>query len=87
MKTYLFKTLVAFITFGFLFSCQQSKPDNASDATAEIVQWKHLSSLQRDLPFAGVGNQVSTLIFDIDRDGTNDFVIAGWGKPAMHGLV
>ena len=48
-----------------------------------IVDWKHLSSLQHELPFAKVGSQVSTLILDINKDGINDFVIAGWGKPSM----
>ena len=49
----------------------------------EIIKWEHLSSLNSDLSFACVGEQVVTLIFDIDKDGKNDFVIAGWGKPSM----
>lgn len=54
-----------------------------TEPSAEVVEWEHLSSLYRQLPFAGVGAQVSTLIFDVDLDGVNDFVIAGWGEPSM----
>ena len=66
------------------YSCKekQSKQVN-SNSTKEVVKWEHLSSLQRELPFAEVGAQVSTLIMDIDNDSINDFVIAGWGKPSM----
>lgn len=55
----------------------------AQNDSAKVIKWQHLSSLYGDLPFAGVGAQVSTLIMDIDKDGNNDFVIAGWGKPSM----
>jgi len=69
----------------FLATCQQpsATAENPAGSTTEVVEWKHLSSLNRDLPAAGVGEQVSTLIMDIDQDGKNDFVIAGWGKPSM----
>ena len=81
MKSYLIKSIVISLTL-FVFSCknQESTP---SQEIIETIQWKHLSSLNRDLPSADVGEQVSTLIMDIDKDGTNDFVIAGWGKPSM----
>ncbi len=65
-----------------LFSCN-SKPDAQKRDSTKIVEWEHLSSLYRDLPFAEVGSQVSTLILDIDNDSINDFVIAGWGQPSM----
>ena len=42
--------------------------------------WVHLSSTKGDLPSAGVGRQAASLILDIDRDGVNDFVIAGWSE-------
>lgn len=58
-------------------------PTVSTDPTADVVEWEHLSSLYRQLPFAEVGSQVSTLIFDVDQDGLNDFVIAGWGEPSM----
>jgi len=49
----------------------------------QVVEWDHLTSLQHDLPFAEVGAQVSVLVLDVDKDGTNDFLVAGWGEPSM----
>lgn len=49
----------------------------------EPVRWKHLSSQASDLAAPGVGKQAAALVFDVDRDGTNDFVIAGWSTPSM----
>ncbi len=40
--------------------------------------WVHLSNQKGDLPLADVGRQAASLILDIDKDGVNDFVIAGW---------
>jgi len=40
--------------------------------------WVHLSSRKGDLPSADVERQAASLILDIDKDGVNDFVIAGW---------
>jgi len=42
--------------------------------------WVHLSSKKEDLPSADVGRQAASLILDIDKDGVNDFVIAGWSE-------
>ena len=40
------------------------------------VQWRHLSSKTGDLPPPNQGNeQTSSIVLDIDKDGTNDFVI------------
>jgi len=44
------------------------------------VNWTHLSNLKGDLPRADVGRQAASLILDIDKDGINDFVIAGRSK-------
>jgi len=44
------------------------------------VNWTHLSNLKGDLPRADVGRQAASLILDIDKDGINDFVIAGWSE-------
>ena len=49
----------------------------------EKIKWRHLSSQDGDLPPADVGNQAASLVFDIDGDGANDFVIAGWGDTRM----
>jgi len=42
--------------------------------------WVHLSNRRGDLPSADVGRQAASLILDIDKDGVNDFVIAGWSE-------
>ncbi|MHC4174071.1 MAG: FG-GAP repeat domain-containing protein [Planctomycetota bacterium] len=42
--------------------------------------WVHLSSRKGDVPPANVGRQAASLILDIDKDGVNDFVIAGWSE-------
>src|SRR5947209_1921140 len=40
------------------------------------IQWKHLSSRAGDLPAPNGGKeQTSATVFDIDKDGVNDFVI------------
>ena len=48
-----------------------------TERTGEL-KWIHLSSMNGDIPAAGVGRQAASLILDIDKDGVNDFVIAGW---------
>lgn len=40
----------------------------------------HLSSMKGDIPKPNVGRQAASLILDIDKDGVNDFVIAGWSE-------
>ena len=83
MKRDFFK-LTGMILFSLLLIfAVTTSAEVVDDPDAMVVKWKHLSSLQRELPFAEVGAQVSTLIMDIDQDGLNDFVIAGWGKPSM----
>jgi len=47
------------------------------------VRWKHLSTTAGDLPPADVGRQSAALAFDVDGDGADDFVIAGWGETSM----
>jgi hypothetical protein len=42
--------------------------------------WQHLSSMKVDIPKPDVGRQAASLILDIDKDGVNDFVIAGWSE-------
>jgi len=46
-------------------------------ASDELIKWTHLSSENGDIPEPGLdfAGQTSSLIFDVDRDGTNDFVI------------
>ena len=46
------------------------------------VNWKHLSSLNGDIPKPDLGRQVATLIMDIDKDGVKDFVVLSYEKMA-----
>lgn len=40
------------------------------------AHWKHLSSKNGDLPPPGESKQqTAALVFDVDKDGTNDFII------------
>ncbi|MGK7393247.1 MAG: FG-GAP repeat domain-containing protein [Candidatus Cyclobacteriaceae bacterium M3_2C_046] len=82
MKNHLIKFLL-FLTVLSLYACDNQQGNQSEQNSEETIKWEHLSSLNSDLPFAEVGEQVATLIFDVDKDGKNDFVIAGWGKPSM----
>ncbi|NQT00477.1 MAG: VCBS repeat-containing protein [Planctomycetes bacterium] len=42
--------------------------------------WIHLSSMKGDIPKPDVERQAASLVLDIDKDGVNDFVIAGWSE-------
>ena len=44
------------------------------------VCWRQLSNHSEEFAPAGVGQQSAALVFDIDRDGRDDFVIAGWSR-------
>jgi hypothetical protein len=50
---------------------------------ADRVRWKHLSSATGDFPPPNIGNQSATLVFDIDKDGKDEIVLAGWGDTSM----
>ncbi len=52
-------------------------------AAGERVKWKHYSSAKGDFQAPGVGNQSALLVFDIDKDGTDEIVVAGWGDTSM----
>jgi len=42
------------------------------------IRWQHLSTRTGQIAFADVGNQAASLVFDINQDGIDDIVIAGW---------
>jgi hypothetical protein len=49
----------------------------ALSATGAELKWKHLSSATGDLPVPGSSTeQTGALVADLDKDGTNDFVIS-----------
>jgi hypothetical protein len=58
-------------------------PTPIASAQTERVQWKHLSSSSGDFPPPNVGSQSATLVFDIDKDGKDEMVVAGWGDTSM----
>ena len=57
---------------------------NDALSNPEAVKWSHISSqYNREIPIANVGRQASALVFDIDKNGSDDIVIAGWNDPSM----
>jgi len=54
-----------------------------SGFSKERVKWKHVSTANNSFPAPDVGNQSATLVFDIDKDGKDEIVIAGWGETSM----
>jgi hypothetical protein len=46
--------------------------------TRTPVCWRHSSNRNGAFAQAGVGAQSAALVFDVDKDGRDDFVIAGW---------
>ena len=66
---YILKSLSITTTFVALFAC-------APQAQKEIT-WKHLSSKNGDITAPNEGNeQTATAVFDVNKDGINDFFIA-----------
>ena len=59
------------------------------DADVKEVNWKHVSSMDIDytektvLPFPNVGRQAAAIVFDVDKNGSQDIIIAGWSDPSM----
>jgi len=51
---------------------------NDGSSTVGPVCWEHISNQTGDFPKAGVAQQTSALVFDVDKDGRDDFVVAGW---------
>ena len=47
------------------------------------VEWTHQTSAEGHLPKPEVGRQSAALVLDIDKDGIDDFAIAGWDTPSM----
>jgi hypothetical protein len=58
---------------------------NNAESLAEIprVEWKHLTSQLSQVPRPNVGRQSSALAADLDKNGSDDIVIAGWSSPSM----
>jgi len=58
---------------------------NDASRNPKAVKWTHISSQynQNQLPMANVGRQASAVVFDIDKDGADDIVVAGWSDPSM----
>lgn len=58
-----------------------------NDAIRQPVmpKWEHLSTYHdlNTIELPSVGWQSSAVVFDIDKDGADDIVIAGWGSTSM----
>ncbi|MGE5152703.1 MAG: FG-GAP repeat domain-containing protein [Bdellovibrio bacteriovorus] len=51
---------------------------NDRTTTPPPLCWRRRSNQRGDFAKAGVGQQSSAVVLDIDKDGRDDFVIAGW---------
>ena len=50
--------------------------ESAYPQQSSSVRWKHLSSVQGDIEVPNKGmQQTATAVFDIDKNGINDFVV------------
>ncbi len=47
------------------------------------VEWSHLTSQESQIPRPNVGRQAAALAVDIDKNGSDDIVVAGWSSPSM----
>lgn len=84
LKFYL--VLLCIYCAGISFTIAQDrnwKNDAIMKFDNERVSWNRLSSYDGKIPTPNVGRQASSLVFDIDNDGDEDFVIAGWSYPSM----
>src|SRR5689334_7798259 len=69
--------IIVLIAVGLAVGGAQSEPERG---------WQHLSTATGDLPAPNAGTQqCSATVFDIDRDGINDFVITE--RTAAPGVV
>jgi hypothetical protein len=81
------KTMLSVLLYSllWLFGCSRVDQPQTSAASTHpdgAIEWTHLSSKNGDLPPPGNSvEQTSALIFDIDNDGVNDFVIASRKAP------
>ncbi|OFX38062.1 MAG: hypothetical protein A2X03_03770 [Bacteroidetes bacterium GWA2_40_15] len=58
---------------------------NNSEALSDVrrVEWNHLTSQLSQVPRPNVGRQAAALAVDIDKNGSEDIVVAGWSSPSM----
>ncbi len=78
----LLQTLLLSTLLPVFFSGTCTAPATAPPQT-ERVKWKHFSSANGDFSPPDIGNQSATLVFDIDKDGKDEIVLAGWGDTSM----
>ncbi len=63
-------------------ACRETIIPRAAPLTNAIIPWVHLSSKNGDLPPPGdSAQQTASLIFDVDKDGLNDFVVGSRRAP------
>jgi len=70
-------SIKVFVLFSGL--CATHASSNAQ-MDSQSPQWQHMSTRTGQIPYADVGNQAAALVFDINGDGTDDVVVAGWSK-------
>ena len=73
-----FLRLTLLLSFAFPFCFAPLHSD-----AQQVAKWTHQSSAEGQLPKPAVGRQSAALVLDIDKDGIDDFAIAGWDTPSM----
>ncbi len=64
------------LLLSFVFGCSEEPPEGSTSETAMLL-WTHSSTLDGNLAAPNEGNQqTATAVFDVDRDGLVDFLIA-----------
>ena len=61
----------------------QNDEIRASHAASERSEWKHFSSANGDFAAPDVGEQAALLLLDIDKDGKDEIIVAGWGDTSI----
>lgn len=69
-------SIIICLLLSAVIGCSKESPGGKTSEAA-IVSWTHISSLDGNLSSPNEGNQqTATAVFDVDRDGIDDFLVA-----------
>lgn len=72
---------MVFLAGMFLASCLSGASGALPSLQHSVINWNKISSKSGGIPAPGPSvSQTASLIFDVDQDGINDFVIANWDR-------